>query len=136
MMEVEQLDQLHTFCDKNNYERVCMYLLACSDYAADTEELTQTLKTAFDIFRKQEKFTDALRVAQKLNDMDLINELMTDCQDRMTKKQMAFMLARQRNPYTVDDDDEITRIVSNEKLSEHYKSLGRDLSVVEPKHPD
>ncbi len=48
---------------------------------------------------------------------------------------MAFMLGRQRNPYT-SDDNEITRIVSNEKLSEHFKSLGRELNVLEPKHPD
>lgn len=71
-----------------------------------------------------------------MNDMDMINTLMTECKDRMTLKQMGFMLARQRNPYTVDDDDEITKIVSNEKLSEHYKNLGRELNVVEPKHPD
>lgn len=68
--------------------------------------------------------------------MDLITELMTECKDRMTLKQMAFMLARQRNPYVVEDDDEISKIVSNEKLYEHYKNLGRELNVVEPKHPD
>ena len=62
-----------------------------------------------------------------MNDMALINELMSDCKDRLTLKQMAFMLGRQRNPYTTTDD-EITRIVSNEKLSEHYKSLARELS--------
>jgi len=48
---------------------------------------------------------------------------------------MAFMLARQRNPY-VTEDEEITKIVSNASLSEHYKSLARELNVVEPKHPD
>lgn len=48
---------------------------------------------------------------------------------------MAFMLGRQRNPYETEDDD-VKRIVSNEKLSEHYKQLGRELNVVEPKHPD
>ena len=135
MMEVERLNKLADFCNKNNYERVCTYLLACSDYAADTEELTQTLKTVYGVYRKFDKFPDALRVAQKMNDMALINELMSDCKDRLTLKQMAFMLGRQRNPYTTTDD-EITRIVSNEKLSEHYKSLARELNVVEPKHPD
>ena len=45
------------------------------------------------------------------------------------------MLARQRNPYT-SDDSEIAKIVSNEKLSEHFKSLARSLNVLEPKHPD
>ena len=34
------------------------------------------------------------------------------------------------------NDEEINKIVSNEKLSEHYKSLARELNVVEPKHPD
>jgi 26S proteasome regulatory subunit N1 len=28
------------------------------------------------------------------------------------------------------------RIISNEKLSEHFKGLARDLDVLEPKHPD
>ena len=31
---------------------------------------------------------------------------------------------------------ELSKIISNEKLSEHFKSLGRDLDVLEPKHPD
>lgn len=136
MIEVEQLQKLADFCNLNNYERVCSYLLACSSYAADTEELTSILKTAYGIYRKFDRYTDALRVAQKLNDMELITELMTQCKDRVTLKQMAFMLARQRNPYIIEDDDEIAKIVSNERLSEHYKSLGRDLSVFEPKHPD
>lgn len=61
---------------------------------------------------------------------------MSECKDRVTLKQMAFMLSRQRNPYEVQDDDEIQKIVSNERLSEHYKSLGRELNVLEPKHPD
>jgi 26S proteasome regulatory subunit N1 len=28
------------------------------------------------------------------------------------------------------------KIISNEKLSEHFKGLARDLDVLEPKHPD
>ena len=103
MMEVERLNQLGTFCNKNNYERVCMYLLACSDYSADTEELTQTLQTVAKVYRQFDRYTDALRVAQKMNDITLITELMTECKDRVTLKQMAFMLARQRNPYNTDD---------------------------------
>ena len=94
MMEVERLNKLADFCNKNNYERVCTYLLACSNYSADTEELLQTLKTFTGVYRKFDRFTDALRVAQKMNDMELINELMSTCKDRATLKQMAFMLAR------------------------------------------
>ena len=34
------------------------------------------------------------------------------------------------------EDEELSKIISNEKLSEHFKSLARDLDVLEPKHPD
>lgn len=34
------------------------------------------------------------------------------------------------------EDEELTRIVSNEKLSEHFKSLARDLETLQPRHPD
>jgi 26S proteasome regulatory subunit N1 len=81
------------------------------------------------------KYPQALRVAQKMNDMDLIKEVMGLCQDRVTLSQMAFMLGRQRNPYETQDE-ELAKIISNEKLSEHFKSLARDLDVLEPKHPD
>jgi len=67
--------------------------------------------------------------------MSLIKEIMTICTDRKTLNQMAFMLGRQRNPYETDDE-ELSKIISNEKLSEHFKSLARDLEVLEPKHPD
>ena len=40
-----------------------MYLLTCSAYAADTEEMQQTFKTAYDIYKKYRRYTDALRVA-------------------------------------------------------------------------
>lgn len=135
LMEVERLSKLEVFCNKNNFERVCIYLLSCQAYAADTEEQQQTLHTAFDVYRKFSRFTEALRVAQKMNNMTLIQQVMTECKDPLVLKQMAFMLGRQRNPYTTDDN-ELTRIISNEKLSEHYKSLGRELNVLEPKHPD
>lgn len=135
MIEVERLSKLADFCNKNNYERVCTYLLACSDYAADTEEMILILTTAVSVYRKFDRYTDALRVAQKMNDMGLINELMAQCPDRTELKQMAFMLGRQRNPYQTEDE-EIMKIVSNERLSEHYKSLARELNVLEPKHPD
>jgi hypothetical protein len=37
--------------------------------------------------------------------MELISEIMKDCQDKTTLKQMSFMLGRQRNPYESEDAD-------------------------------
>ena len=48
---------------------------------------------------------------------------------------MAFMLGRQRTPYETEDE-ELTQIISQEKLSEHYKQLARDLDQMDPKHPE
>ena len=135
LLEVERLESLCDFTTENNFERVCMYLLTCAGYAADTEEMQQTFKTSYQIYKKYKRYPDALRVAQKMNNMALISELMDECKEPVTLKQMAFMLGRQRNPYESEDGD-LQTIISNEKLSEHFKPLARDLDVVEPKHPD
>jgi 26S proteasome regulatory subunit N1 len=135
LMEVEGLERIINFTNDSNYERVCNYLLSCASYAADPEEMTTAFKTAFLTFLKQKKYPQALRVAQKINSMELINQVMSTCTDKVTQKQMAFMLGRQRNPYQTEDE-ELYRIISNEKLSQHFKGLARDLDVLEPKHPD
>lgn len=72
LLEVERLNALIDFTNPNNFQRVCNYLLSCSDYAADTEEMQQTFRTAFDIYRKFKRYPEAMRVAQKMNNMDLI----------------------------------------------------------------
>lgn len=135
MMETECLGKLNGYCNERNFDRVCRYLCSCSQYAADTEEMLQSYKTAFEIYKAQNQYPDALRVAQKMNDMELIKECMESCKDPITIKQMAYMLGRQRNPYE-SEDDEINQIISQERLSEHYKQLARDLDQMEPKHPD
>jgi 26S proteasome regulatory subunit N1 len=135
MMETESLGKLISFTNARNFDRVCRYLCTCSQYAADPEEMRNSFKTAYDIFKSQNEYCEALRVAQKMNNMDLINEIMGECKDTTTLKQMAFMLGRQRNPYE-SEDEEINQIIAQEKLSEYYKQLARDLDQMEPKHPD
>jgi 26S proteasome regulatory subunit N1 len=135
LLEVERLDSLNKFTTENNFERVCVYLQTCASYSIDTEEMRGSFQTAYDIYRKFKRYPEAMRIAQKMNSMDLIKILMEECKDATTLKQMAFMLGRQSNPYESEDAD-IQEIISNTKLSEHFKSLARDLDVVEPKHPD
>ena len=38
-----------------------------------------------------------------MNNNELISEIMEECKDEVTLKQMAFMLGRQRNPYESED---------------------------------
>ena len=53
MMETESLHKLNNFCNTRNYDRVCRYLCACSQYAADTEEMNQSYTTAYNIYKSQ-----------------------------------------------------------------------------------
>ena len=70
-----------------------------------------------------------------MNDLDLVTDIMKTCKDPITLKQMAFMLGRQRTPYESEDDD-LNSIIAQEKLSEQYRQLARDLDQMDPKHPD
>jgi len=99
LMEVESLEKLLLFVNDSNYERVCLYLLSCAQYAADPEEMIKAFNTAYNIYMKEKKYPQALRVAQKINDMNLVREVMETCKDRATLNQLGFMLGRQRNPY-------------------------------------
>ena len=86
LLEVERLESLNKFTTENNFERVCTYLQTCASYAADTEEMRKSFQTAYDIYRKFKRYPEAMRVAQKMNNMDLITLLMDECKDKVTLK--------------------------------------------------
>jgi hypothetical protein len=48
--------------------------------------MLQSYKTAFEIYKAQNQYPDALRVAQKMNDMELIKDCMESCKDPITIK--------------------------------------------------
>jgi 26S proteasome regulatory subunit N1 len=56
LMEVEALDRIVNFTNDSNYERVCNYLLSCSYYAADTEEMMNAFRTAYHTYVKHKKY--------------------------------------------------------------------------------
>lgn len=56
--------------------------------------MNKAYKTSFDIYMAHKKYPQALRVAQRVNDMSLIQEVMSTCKDKVTLSQMAFMLGR------------------------------------------
>jgi 26S proteasome regulatory subunit N1 len=61
-------------------------LLSCAPYAPDTNEMLEHYNTVCGIYRKYKKYPEALRVAQKMNDMDIIGDLMEECTDKITLK--------------------------------------------------
>lgn len=109
----------------------------------DSQPLQEMLETAFEIYRNQKQYVDALRVALRMNRMEFVTTLFKDCADPLVHKQMCFLLGRHRVNYEVSEedveDDEVWKMneyIGNEKLSELFLKLAKDLDVMEPKTPE
>lgn len=81
LLEVEKLEKLIDYCDKDNYRRICQYLKAASKYHLDPENM-QILRVSYDIFKKMEQYPDALIVAFMMNDENLAREAFFTCEDQ------------------------------------------------------
>lgn len=98
----------------------------------------EMLETAFEIYKKQGQFYDALRVALHTSNIDAIANLFSECDDTLMKKQMCLLLGRHRVNFEVEDDDEeqYNPLIGNERLSEYFLKLAQDLDVMDPKTPE
>eukprot|EP00164_Ancoracysta_twista_P000419 GFYU01000568.1.p1 GENE.GFYU01000568.1~~GFYU01000568.1.p1 ORF type:complete len:882 (-),score=333.91 GFYU01000568.1:196-2841(-) len=134
LMEVDKLQHILTHVDDTNYVKVALYLEATSKYVPEPDD-RNILKVVVDIFRKVKKTPSALQTALMLNDQELSKEIFEAETDPVLKKQLAFLMARQRVNLEVDDE-EINEILCNTKLSEHFIKLGKDLEVSEAKKPE
>lgn len=96
------------------------------------------LETAFEIYKMQGQFFDALRVALRTSNVDAITNIFSECEDTLMKKQMCLLLGRHRINFTVegDDDEEYNPLIGNERLSEYFLKLGQDLDVLDAKTPE
>jgi 26S proteasome regulatory subunit N1 len=139
LMEVQQLSKLKEpgIVDERNHERVCLYLLRCADFVADPEDLEELLDTAYVLYKSFGKYTDALRVALKLSRASMIEELFSEetGAPAMIKKQLAFILARNRSNFEASDE-ELNEIIGNARLSEYFVSVAKALDVAAPKLPE
>lgn len=135
LIELDAIELLTKYTNNHNYERSCSYLLACAPYSADYEESQKGYNTAYQIYKKEKKYCEAIRVALKMNDPTKYTEILKECKDPVDRKQIAFLIGRQRAALDADleVEDDFKEIVSNSKLSEFFKQLARDLDVLEPK---
>eukprot|EP00818_Percolomonas_sp_WS_P003022 CAMPEP_0117448368 /NCGR_PEP_ID=MMETSP0759-20121206/7362_1 /TAXON_ID=63605 /ORGANISM="Percolomonas cosmopolitus, Strain WS" /LENGTH=881 /DNA_ID=CAMNT_0005240747 /DNA_START=72 /DNA_END=2717 /DNA_ORIENTATION=+ len=144
LIEVERLDQIVDFADKDNYKRIALYLIQTSKYQVEPENI-ETLKIVYRIYRKVENLPQAMRMSLILNRMDYVRETFKSSKDRLMTAQLAFDLARHNIILTDDDmededDDEaeytIEEIMGNALLSEMYLHLAKELDNLDPKSPE
>ena len=96
------------------------------------------LDTALQLFRKQKQFVDALRVALRIGNEEVIPDLFAECDDELMKKQMCLLLGRHRVNFEIEDDDEeeLNELIGNCHISEIFLKLAQDLDVVDVKTPE
>lgn len=139
LMEIERLDLLEKFVDDTVFHRVCLYLTSCVAYVPEPED-SQLLKTTLGIFRKFDRYPEAMRLAIQLNDISLVEEIFKSCKNVLVQKQMAFILGRQQIFLELDEEmdeyDELVEIMSNAHLNNNFLALARELDIMEPKVPE
>ncbi|EJD06845.1 26S proteasome regulatory complex, non-ATPase subcomplex, Rpn1 subunit [Fomitiporia mediterranea MF3/22] len=139
--ELEIAERLIGLVDENNYARVCQYMLSCVAYLAPPDDQA-FLRTVHELYIKHSKFPEALAVALRLWDQDLILHDYQNAGNPVMKRQLAYLLARAQVPLEwiqpegeeeEEPEEELLECLSNTHLSEHFKEFGKELGAVEPK---
>ena len=136
MSELEIIEDIPKFLDENTFPRVCLYMVSMVNLLTYPED-QQFLRTAHDIYKHYKQLTQAIVLAIRLNDLDLIRSDFDSTTDVALKKQMAFLIARQQIvldlPTETEEEQEIAECLNNTKLPEHFKALAKELNILDPK---
>ncbi|KAI1749906.1 armadillo-type protein [Xylaria castorea] len=142
MSELEITDRLPEFVDENTYSRVCLYLVSMVNLLTFPEN-EQFLRIAHHIYKVYNQHAQAMVIAIRLGDNTRIVQAFESIEDPALKKQLAFMVARQKivlqARYSGEHSEEeadtevIEDALYNIKLSEYFKTLGKELNILEPK---
>lgn len=132
LLEIESIDKLPQFVDENTYKRVCQYMVACVPLLPPPEDIS-FLKTAYTIYLAHSQWTEALSLAIRLGDQDLIRSIFDATNDPVMQKQLAYILATQKISF---EHESLQEIIGNTKLSEHFLYLAKELNLTDPKVPE
>ncbi|KAK5625036.1 hypothetical protein RRF57_000752 [Xylaria bambusicola] len=140
MSELEIIEQLPGFLDENTYSRVCLYLVSMVNLLTFPEN-EQFLQVAHDIYRTYGEHTQAMVIAIRLNDRELILSNFEAAKDPALRKQLAFLVGRQKivlylgrqDGISEKDAEEVEEALNNIRLSEYFKTLGKELNILESK---
>ena len=139
LSELEMIETIKDYLDENTYARVCLYMASMVPLLTYPEN-DRFLRTAHDIYLQHKQLTQAMSLAIRLNDIELIKADFAAATDKALKKQLAFILARQRICLELEGEDaedtELQECLNNTKLPEHFKSLAKELNVLDPKVPE
>lgn len=139
MSELEIIDELAQFVDEDTYARVCLYMVSMVNLLTYPDN-EQFLRVAHSIYKKYNQHTQAMVLAIRLNDLDLIQADLDDAEDLPLKQQLASLIARQRIwldlPRNTPEEEKVNETLFNSQLPAHFQALGKELNLLEPKTPE
>jgi len=137
LSELEMIEQIEEYTDENTYSRVALYMLSNVPLLTYPDN-DKFLRTTYRIYAKYKQHTQAMVIAIRLHDMDLIQKAFTATNNKSVRRQMALLCGRQRIwlDASDDDDSELQDCISNTRLFEHFNTLAKELNILEPKKPD
>ncbi|KAI5962420.1 RPN1 [Candida pseudojiufengensis] len=136
LLEIESIDKLPGFVDDNTYARACLYVTSVVPYLAPPDDIS-FLNTAFAIYLAHGQLTQALTIAIKLDDNELIQQVFDSTKDDLVHKQLGFILSQQNSSFKLpDDNQEVQETISNVKLADYFQYLIKELNLLDPKVPE
>ncbi|EIW77206.1 26S proteasome regulatory complex non-ATPase subcomplex Rpn1 subunit [Coniophora puteana RWD-64-598 SS2] len=142
LVELEMINDIVDLVDENTYGRVCIYMIRCVSLLPPPDDLS-FLRSVHAIYLRFSKFPEALSLAIRLNDADLIRQDFNASGNPTMKRQLAFLLARAQIPIewlvppNEDGDGEeemptdLVDCLSNTHLSELFREFGKELDVTD-----
>ncbi|EME31419.1 26S proteasome regulatory subunit N1 isoform 1 [Galdieria sulphuraria] len=142
LYEVDHLKSLVDYAEEANFERICLYLLSSADYVPEPD-VFDILQVACSIYRKLGRSTQAMRVAIRLGDMELMSNIYQSDPEKdalgnvvAVRTQLALDLASRNIFLEEETNEDLKNWMGNTRLYEFYLSLAKDLDVMEPKTPE
>lgn len=137
LSELEMIEQVEKYIDENTYARVALYMVSNVPLLTYPDN-DKFLRTTYRIYAKYKQYTQAMALAIRLHEEDLIKEAFAATEDKSIRRQMAFLCGRQRISLDIsnDADPELQECLNNTRLPEHFKALGKELNILDPKTPD
>ena len=136
--ELESIHEIVELVDQNNYARVCMYMVSCVNFLTPPDDV-QFLETAHTLYIKYDRFPEAMTLAIRLYNRDLIRSDFQAPANPLMRRQLAFIIGRSGVPldWVLDPEqtegDDLIECLSNTKLTEHFRAFGKDVGAYEPK---
>ncbi|KAL7419023.1 proteasome regulatory particle base subunit [Cryptotrichosporon argae] len=159
LLELESISKLTDRVDDKAYPRVCQYLVSCVPLLVPPDD-EGFLYTAAAIYARHDRYPEALSLAIRLHDRDLVRRYFEAPKNPVMQKQLAYILSRAGTPLhwvhasdsmqPEDDevaeaqtggrpptlDDDLVACLGAQNLSTHFRNFGAAVGVADPRTPD